>query len=201
MSGGTDVSTTFGTTYSQSGVDANINEETFALAFDIVTYIAIGGALSLVLFAIVFHSVNKRYSSNVNYISILIFFSNIGDFWTDIILAGLLIYDKSIFWYFAVATLIVSYFLQCFICVRCVHQWSHIPHLHEYFQRFTPLIYAGTVFIGFHATIALCESKLFFLDCFHLCLKKEQTDSLTKGRFIAILLFEVCCVVVCVCFV
>ena len=198
------------------------NYQLFTNLAQINAIVLVCAAIIIYIIAIVYHK--KFYMSKAadipRYFIIFKTFGYLIDLWTDIFFCAILYVEQNKFnsnynillFYCSIICLVVPYFVSCTVGILWINRWklyvsmskdkrknkSHIVPIRfkEYLNRYENRIYLLIVLIGFYPTIDLLQTKLFYLDMFHLPLQKDENKQLRHLRFLNIVLFEVCVVLV-----
>ena len=103
---------------------------------------------------------------------------------------------------FAFIFCIVPYLVQFGAAIYCIHKWKHWKQdnpirLIDYFKHYECIVYLLSIFGTFYRAIDICQSKIFYLQMFHLQLRKKELNAIKHFRFVNIVVFEVCLSLIC----
>ena len=157
----------------------------------------------------IFHKIMHTGSDNVRFANIMRFFQSISDFWTDILFT-IILYDDNVNNNYNDSTLLmlfissciftlIPYIISCATGIYWILHWrasldsaaaggSH--RLTNYLNKYELFIYGLTAFAGFYRAIDFCQTKLFYLNIFHLQLTKDELKQLQHYRFLNVVLLE-----------
>ena len=146
------------------------NNELIELLESIGIYIAYGSfslMIIVILIAIIYHKLilksDIQVFDPVNLSSILKFFQNFADFWTDLIFASILYFENRfsiIISIFALTFTILPFIISCIIAIYWIVRWRNwkqdIPiRLTNYLNEYDLYICGWTILAGFYAVIKL----------------------------------------------
>lgn len=194
---------------SDDGSILNNNRQIIALWSNVGTYLVFGSfIICLVMILGSYYRFYVAYNKSVDLFDIIAvcrFVQNCSDFWTDIIFAIVLYFDKNnysnryndnynLFW-FSIAFIIIPYIYSCVSAIYWIYKWNNCKNdfpirLKTYLDRYQFLILLLTMFAGFYVTVDLMRSKLFYKKIFYLPLKKKEYDALKYHRFINLFMLE-----------
>ena len=124
------------------------------------------------------------------------FVGSIADFWTDVLFAIVLYFERiQVLFILGVCFIVlpfISQFLSAFIWINKWKHWKkdHPKRLHLYLEKYEFALYILGMIAGFYNTIDLVRSKLFYFKMFGFQLKKNESEVLKKYRFIIITIIE-----------
>ena len=177
-----------------------LNEETVKILEKTAKYLVyVGTATPFSLYAMiyVYHKyIVKAHGCDSPKIYVLFKLTHgIIDFWTDLIFGLILYYQTNNLFIASFCFVIVPFLMQCFISVFFLFKWKHWKESHRirferYLNKYEILIYLFTLIFGFYNTIDLVQSRLFYYQLFNMPLKRNESASLKKYRFINIILLE-----------
>ena len=139
----------------------------------------------------------KRRSDNMNFTSIIKFFFQVGDLFTDIFFNAILYLENRLYLltYISISLMLFSYIGSIIMCVYWNIRWRewtlHYPRrLHQYLDKYPAFLIILTIISNFYVSVDFARSKLFSLNRFYLPLTKNEHLMLDKYRFINIVLIE-----------
>ena len=166
-------------------------------------------AAFIIISGLIWHKLCHNGSDNVKFVLILRFFQSVGDFWTDVVFALVLYVENSnnnyndstlvILFICSCVFTLLPYIVSCATGIYWVSHWrasldsaaaggSH--RLTSYFNKYEIFVYGLTTLAGFYRAIDFCQTKLFYLDMFHLQLTKDESKQLQHYRFLNIVALE-----------
>ena len=155
--------------------------------------------LCLLVSAGLFHKLGKSSGSsdNANMMAIIRFTGNVSDFWSDLLFSIVLYVQQ--YWtlfYFSAVFVAVPYILSLVLAVYATEKWKYSnldrnQRLSHWLDKHVFVIYGGTILAGFYSAVELAQSRLFYLDMFHLQLKKSEYAMLKNFRFFNTVILEV----------
>ena len=170
--------------------------------FETFGYYLLGILLLSTLLIVLASFIHDKWFGNQiqsDYVPILRFGMNVGDFWTDLLFCLVLFLDDDapfLLFLIGIVFVAVPYVASCIVCVTWISKWRNSAdvfsgtRLASYFKKYDMLIYAMTSIAGFYSTVDVCKSKLFHLKAFRLQLKQKEYNILKNYRFITIVLLE-----------
>ena len=139
----------------------------------------------------------KRRSDKTNFSSIIKFFFQVGDLFTDIFFNAILYLENRLYLltYISITLMLFSYIGSIIMCVYWNIRWrewtSHYPRrLYQYFDKYPAFLIVLTIISNFYVSVDFARSKLFSINHFYLPLTKNEHSMLDKYRFINIVLIE-----------
>ena len=174
-----------------------------------VALISAGLALFVVFCSYYYTKYEKqRVSDSANYWSILRFFQNAGDIWTDVLFNFILYLEFKkaandndeakifgLLWIISCGSIILPFLMSCVVAVIFTIQWlrwteSNPSRLHKYLERYLLVVYSFTIVSGFYSAISMLRTKLFYNKMFYFPLKRSEISRLNGIRFINIVVLE-----------
>ena len=153
----------------------------------------------------IFHRQEKFYGCDKpNYVAIFSLFWHIGDLYSDVIFAFVLIFQKNKLWYLATTFVVVPYMSGAVVLLKHIHKWNNSSsYISSYIQRYDAFLITVTIVSGFYTCVELARSKIFYMDRFYLALNRKEYMGVQNFKFFNIILLEyvVFCMVVCLCVV
>ena len=96
--------------------------------------------------------------------------------------------------YVSCAFTLIPFFISIGLCLYYLEKWrsdQKFWHINKYFETRDSIILCLSVFVGFYASLAMIQSKLFYLNVFHLQMKPSELDHMKTLQFVNIVLIEV----------
>ena len=146
--------------------------------------------LSIIVY--IFHKQERFYGCDKpNYLAIFSFFWHVGDLYSDIIFACVLIFQENKLWYFATTFVFVPYMGGAIMLLKHMHKWNNSSfYISYYIHRYDTFLIAVTIVSGFYTCIELARSKIFYMDRFYLALSRKEYMSVQNFKFFNIMLLE-----------
>ena len=153
-------------------------------------------ACAVVLIGITYFKqrIKTRGSDGASSGMIFKFFANVGDFWTDAAFTIVLGYQMPELFYFSLIFTIFPFLISFVTCMIYLEKWRRDrvwKHIDNYFSKYDVLIMFLSVIAGFYGALALAQSKIWYLNMFHLQMKKSELNEMRTVQFVNIVLLEV----------
>ena len=130
--------------------------------------------------------------------AIIRFFASVADFWTDLLFVVVLSLttetDESFYplLYCCVIFTLVPYIMSFTCFLYFTKKWKDSTNnvLVTWIQTYDKTMLLLTILSGFHTCVELFHSKLFFIQLFHLPIRRKTYDKLKHFQFINVVLLE-----------
>ena len=161
-----------------------------------ITVVAFGVSLLLVVASILYHKHNQYRSDSPKIYLIFQTFSNFGDLWTDIIFATILLFSSddviSELGYYSVGFTLIPHLISLIVGLTFLIGWhaAKQDRLTIYLSKYDVFIVGATLTAGFYSAIEIVTSKAITYHLFYLPLKRREYEQIKHFRFVNIILLE-----------
>lgn len=141
---------------------------------------------------VVIHS-KRSGSDRPNYPSIFKFFTNIADFYSDIIWALILVSQQSVYAVYALVFTLGPHVLSIAVGIMFVIKWKTTRtklYISGYADHYGRLVLLCTVFAGFYSTVELITSHLFHLNALSLQIGNGTRSHIRTLRTLNVVILE-----------
>ena len=176
--------------------DVHDNDTYIKLFSALGVYLVIGMiifAFVLITIIYIYHNFINQGFHTITLFNILRIFTNITDFFTDILFVIVIYFDDNnnddhtIFFTIAAVFVIFPYILSCTMGICWISKWrnNHTIYgtrLSLYLDKYETMMYSLMTLSGFYSVIDLCKSKIFYYQMFNLQLKRDEIEVLKHFR-------------------
>ena len=137
-------------------------------------------------------------SDKCDYSCIYLFCHIVGDLLTDVLFVVILYFENEIELFLVATFFLCISFVGSLPLAICIieGEWRHgmqfKDNMRKYLSKYDKIVYMLSLLGGFYSAVAVCKSKLFYVDMFHIPMKKSTYQWLQQCKFVNIVIFEVC---------
>ena len=136
----------------------------------------------------------KRFAGadRPRYSYVLKLFWNIGDFYSDVIFAMVLLISNHYLFIYGMFFTLTPHIISNMICLYCMFSWREhdVYYITKYINKYDWFLIVISVFAGFYSAVEIAQSRLFYFPIFGLQIRYNEYAKQKSWRFFNNVLFE-----------